>query len=270
MRIFKTIVFLPWILLAGILKPDPISLNTQREGDKVHFIAENPNFFPVTVELDLKVQNIITKDAFPIIRVLPPNSTQSLTEVTINDASKAWNYETSYIFYTGDINAKHNNRFAYRLPYAVNSSERVGQAYGGAFSHTGANFNSIDFNMEEGSKVIAARSGVVIEVVEQFDKGGGDRSYIKQANYITIMHDDGTLADYSHLRKNGSVVREGQQVRMGQHIGYSGSTGYATGPHLHFVVKKAKRGGGYDSIPVKFKTHEGILILQQGESYTAY
>ncbi|MFN1833618.1 M23 family metallopeptidase [Balneola sp. MJW-20] len=270
MQVLRLIFLLLISYSSGHTDPEPVKITSERDGEKVVIIAANPNPYPVTIELSMKTKNIIPGEAFPVIKILPANARDRVTVVRIADPSKSWNYETSYIFYMGDINAQHDNRFAYRLPYAINTTERVGQAYGGSFSHTGPNYYSIDFNMEEGSRVVAARSGLVVEVQEEFNEGGADRSYIQKANYITIMHDDGTFADYSHLRKNGAVVREGQQVRLGQHIGYSGATGFATGPHLHFVVKKASRGGGYESIPVKFKTKEGIITLQDRESYTAY
>lgn len=90
------------------------------------------------------------------------------------------------------------------------------------------------------------------------------------ANYITVLHNDGTFADYSHLRYKSVIVQLGQQVERGQIIGYSGATGYATGPHLHFVVKKAKKGGGFISIPVEFTTLKGIQELREGEKYVGY
>ncbi|MEX2362045.1 MAG: M23 family metallopeptidase, partial [Balneolaceae bacterium] len=140
----------------------------------------------------------------------------------------------------------------------------------GAYSHKGDLRYSLDFSLSLSDEIYAARGGVVVALEESNDRGGSLVQYMEYANYITILHDDGTFADYSHLMKNGVDVEIGQKVRMGQLIGFSGATGYASGPHLHFVVKKTKKGGGYISIPIKFTTKDGIISLQEGQSYLGY
>ena len=55
-------------------------------------------------------------------------------------------------------------------------------------------------------------------------------------NYVIITHDNGYQTLYAHMQKY--IVATGQKVTQGATIGYVGSTGYSTGPHLHFSVYK--------------------------------
>lgn len=54
--------------------------------------------------------------------------------------------------------------------------------------------------------------------------------------YVVVQHADGFTTTYAHL--SGVAVRIGQQVATGETIGFAGSTGYATGVHLHFEIRK--------------------------------
>lgn len=87
---------------------------------------------------------------------------------------------------------------------------------------------------------------------------------------MRTQHSDETLATYSHLKQNGVVVKVGEMIKRGQLLGYSGKTGYAQGPHLHFIVYRASDGKGRVSIPVKFMSSNGVLKLPvKGQWYIA-
>lgn len=235
----------------------------------VELHARNRNIYPVTLELDADLVNMKSSKKLPLSDVIKGTSNKLITILTPVKKDQKWEFQSSYKYYMGSIFAQHNDSYEYRLPYRVGSEHKVTQGYHGTFSHKGRITYSLDFDMDEGTEVYAARSGVVVEVVEQYDEGGGFESLMDKANYITILHNDGTLADYSHLKQNGSIVTVGQRIRVGTLIGYSGDTGYATGPHLHFNVKKANNDGGFITLPVKFRTRKGVEMLQQGQSYIA-
>ena len=263
-------------LLAGLTilftsfqeKPTVEVYNVEKESSiEVH--ARNTNPYPVTIELDIELTNLKANKRLPVIQALPPNSEAKVTELTVKKRSEEWGFSTSYRYYMGSIFADHNNNFVYRLPYQLGTEYKVAQAYNGDFSHNGVLAYSIDFDMPEGTPVYSARSGIVVELNESYTEGGADKFYEDKANYVTVVHNDGTFAEYSHLRHNGVNVSVGQRIRTGQLIGYSGATGYATGPHLHFHVKKAVKGGDFITIPVKFATHKGTLQLKEKESYKA-
>jgi len=94
--------------------------------------------------------------------------------------------------------------------------------------------------------------------------------YDRYNNYILIRHDDGTMGHYCHLKKGGCLVKVGQRVQAGQPIAHSGSTGFSSGPHLHFSVYKTRNGRERVSIPVKFKTarHKAVILVS-GRFYRA-
>ena len=87
--------------------------------------------------------------------------------------------------------------------------------------HTGT-----DMACPEGTPILAAMSGKISEV-------GNNRTY---GNYIIINHGNGYQTVYAHMSK--TIAKKGQWVSQGTKIGLVGSTGYSTGPHLHFTVYK--------------------------------
>ena len=90
--------------------------------------------------------------------------------------------------------------------------------------------------MPIGTKITAIRGGIVVKVVETNNKNCGKEVCKKYNNLIVIYHSDGTFAEYTHIKQNGSVVEVGDKIIKGQLIGYSGNVGWSTGPHLHLLV----------------------------------
>lgn len=103
-------------------------------------------------------------------------------------------------------------------------------------AHKGKLKHSIDFGCEEGTKVYASLGGLVVYVKEDSNVGGHHRRYWDDGNRIVIKHKNNEYSAYEHLQYHGSNVELGQRVRKGQLIGYSGNTGFSSGPHLHFEV----------------------------------
>lgn len=90
------------------------------------------------------------------------------------------------------------------------------------------NHNGIDFACAEGTPVYAVKNGVA-KIIVKNDKTFG--------NYIIISHDDGQITSvYAHLSK--IEIERNQKVKKGEVIGYSGQSGMATGPHLHFELRQ--------------------------------
>ena len=79
--------------------------------------------------------------------------------------------------------------------------------------------------MPEGTPVLAAREGTVVDVEDGYREGGGEERYKGQENYVIVLHPDGTVGSYLHLRQHGVRVRPGQSVKTGDLLGESGSTG---------------------------------------------
>ncbi len=89
----------------------------------------------------------------------------------------------------------------------------------------------VDFAARRGTPVMAAGSGVIARV-------GWNGSY---GRYIKIRHNGTYSTAYGHLHRYARNIRAGKRVRQGQIIGYVGSTGRSTGPHLHYEVHRNNR-----------------------------
>lgn len=145
----------------------------------------------------------------------------------------------------------------YRLPYPDNHAYTITQAPGGWISsHTTADSrHAIDFAMPEGTPVLAAREGVVVAAEWRHDRGERIGELLTRSNFVRVRHADGTNAIYGHFMHAGVAVLAGERVRAGQVLGYSGATGFASGPHLHFAVTRMQADGDEleeVSIPVRF------------------
>lgn len=92
-------------------------------------------------------------------------------------------------------------------------------------------YNGIDFGAPAGTPIVAAASGEVI-VSKNYGWNGG------YGSYVVIAHPNNTQTLYSHM--SADIAYVGMHVIQGQVIGYVGSTGKSTGPHLHFEVRGAK------------------------------
>jgi|TARA_B110000902_G_scaffold9250_1_gene11268 murein DD-endopeptidase MepM/ murein hydrolase activator NlpD len=89
-----------------------------------------------------------------------------------------------------------------------------------------------DFAAKRGTPIMASGSGIVQRA--QKYKGYG--------NFVSIRHNSTYVTAYGHMSKYGRGIRKGVRVNQGQIIGYVGSTGMSTGPHLHYeVIKNGKR-----------------------------
>ena len=89
-----------------------------------------------------------------------------------------------------------------------------------------------DFAAARGTPIMASGSGVVLRA--QKYKGYG--------NYVSIKHNTTYVTAYGHMSKYGRGIKKGVRVAQGRIIGYVGSTGMSTGPHLHYeVIKNGKR-----------------------------
>jgi hypothetical protein len=143
-------------------------------------------------------------------------------------------------------------------------SLRIEQGWGGAYSHRDAeNRYGIDFAADIGTPVLAARAGTVMELEDGHAFAGANNpEALGRANYIRMLHSDGTMGLYAHLDTGGARVRVGQRVRQGDVIGLSGNSGYTSGPHLHFAVQ-INRGMRLESIPFRMFGPEGILRFEE-------
>lgn len=155
----------------------------------------------------------------------------------------------------------------YVLPYPVGTSYRVNLNHCSSSYHREGQPDqfAIDFNMAIGTEISCSRDGVVVHVEED----GIDGHFPN--NLVVVRHVDDSFAQYMHLTQNGAAVEVGDLVAKGDLIGFSGSTGLAGSPHLHFVVTgPGSWGYPYHSIPYNFSnTAPNPRGPNMGENYEA-
>jgi murein DD-endopeptidase MepM/ murein hydrolase activator NlpD len=137
----------------------------------------------------------------------------------------------------------------YQMPLPESKLEGFGVAISPA--HQGNLVNSIDFFVPFATEVYAAAAGRITKVKKDSNIGGPDIKYWAQGNYIEIKHENGEYTWYEHLKFEGVVVAIGQDVAVGQLIGYSGSTGFSVTPHLHFQVNRYFGSGENDYVTLR-------------------
>lgn len=125
-----------------------------------------------------------------------------------------------------DANGQSAKKFLMRTPI---DGARLSSGYGSRLHpilgytkmHTGT-----DFAAPSGTPIYAAGTGTV-------EKAGPNGSY---GNYVKIRHANGYQTAYAHMSRFASGIRSGAHVAQGQTIGYVGTTGRSTGPHLHYEI----------------------------------
>lgn len=235
----------------------PVDLVIERNPAGMAVFADNPMHGPVEVTLRASpLANATSEPALPLRRVLAAHRRTLLAQVRLGQDRP----ETGFVLESvpGDPLAAPVD-VVYSLPLEGASWE-LGQGFHGGFSHgDAANRYAIDLIVDEGTPVLAARAGIVMEAQSGFGRGSTDLARdFDRANLVRILHDDGSMAIYAHLREQGVLVRAGEKVSLGQVIAISGNTGYSSGPHLHFCVQ-VNRGMRLVSIPFRMVGPQGYL-----------
>jgi murein DD-endopeptidase MepM/ murein hydrolase activator NlpD len=154
------------------------------------------------------------------------------------------------------------------LPLTCGAAVTVSQGNNGGTSHSGTSAYAFDFAVPVGTQVVAIQSGTVTHVYGGTMPGdpcynGGDDSCSGAANYVALLHNDGTKSVYLHLSQ--PQVSVGEVVARGAPVGLSGSTGWSTGRHLH--VQRMNDCGSYycQSIPLAFADVPGDGVPTSGQ-----
>ncbi len=186
------------------------------------------------------------------------------------DPNKHWHFDYKTHWRGGGMTAHQDHNYVYQLPYPDSERRQVIQGNFGKHSHgpgTGDEY-ATDWGMPVGSPVCAARAGMVVAIRQYSDKQGVGPEFSKFGNYVVIRHEDGTFGQYLHLQKDEALVEIGQRVKAGELIARSGHTGNSTTPHLHFAVFVNKDGSTKTSLPIRWKTRDGVVeALTRGQWY---
>jgi murein DD-endopeptidase MepM/ murein hydrolase activator NlpD len=229
-----------------------LDIKKQKGGDVV--FVRNDLYAPVEIALAfISLSNVRGAPTKAIRRVLPARSKTRMALLTPITAGQPLQYSPQFQYSLGNpVGVAQSYR--YPLPWR-GGPFRLSQGAEGQYSHFGPkNRYAMDIAMPVGTPIIAARAGVVVKVENSQSGRGTDPS----GNFVRVLHNDGTMGVYLHLKQGSVSVREGQQVTVGSPLALSGNTGNSSGPHLHFVVQR-NTGQGLVSIPYQFNQPLGAL-----------
>jgi murein DD-endopeptidase MepM/ murein hydrolase activator NlpD len=228
-----------------------LSVDRSDEAGSMRLIAVNNCLCVVTFEVSIRQSDIASIPAGAGYRAtVAPGSREILVQADTGAAKAGLGYAWRAVL--GSPDAVHKPPRPYRVPFDVGSTYVISQAYPSRITHTTPDSQyAVDIALPDGTPVYAAREGTVINARHDFFRVAVDPVMMDQANVIEILHDDGTIGVYAHLRWDSIRVRIGAHVVRGQYIADSGNTGFSSGPHLHFAV--IRNAGTADvSVPIQF------------------
>jgi hypothetical protein len=251
-------------------EPEP-RIHLRQEGTKRSpiYLLFNDFYGPVEVELTLSdAINVLSEPELPARFVVPGQKEQVLVGLGPLDPQRGYQFRITMASVPGRPIRQPVGDIVLLPPFAPDSEYFIGQGFKGKSTHlTPDSEYAIDITMPIGSAVHAARGGVVMDVEEDFNKGGTDRDkFVDKANHVRILHDDGTMALYAHLDLASVSVRRGARVRAGQKIARSGNTGFSTGPHLHFAIQQ-NTGMQLISVPFQFRADDGSSFTPREKTF---
>ncbi len=230
--------------------PKPGVFTSNKDG-KYYLFVYNPYFAPIEVQVKSAVfESGVHRE------VISANTSKTLYE------SEQKIPAMSYTLRLGDPEAK-NDKQPFLFPVSSKTSHRITQSFNGKFSHfSKPNIYAVDIATPVGTYISAAKAGTVIWVKDDYHMGGRKEYFLDKANYVNILHEDGTYAVYAHILLGSAMVKPGDVVEAGERIARAGSSGYSTGPHLHFVVRK-NTGLKTVSVPFSFVDKQAKVFTPQ-------
>lgn len=236
-----------------------VSIADKGSNKKPDIYVNNLYAGPIEIEFNIiERKNITLTPELPLKLVIPSMKERKVFSIRPEKKSEGWRYRYSSRYVFGDPSAIHSPSKPYRPPFGLRMSLKISQSFKGKYSHTEPfSEYAVDIAMPEGTHIHAARSGIVMDIANDFFTGGSDvDKYGERANLVRILHDDGTMGVYAHLKLESVRFGIGMRVEEGVYIAESGNTGFSTGPHLHFVIQK-NIGMNIVSIPFQFEGVKG-------------
>lgn len=248
-----------------LVRVDPeLPVSVRRLGDHSNARYQFTNLLAGPIQVGVnwaKRSNVSSSPPLPGWFVIDAKQSLDLFNISPIDPSLGWEFQLSYRYVPGAPQAEHSPQALYLPPFPRGQRYYIGQAFGGKFSHNRPESQyAVDITLPEGTPVLAARSGVVMAVDDDFFGAGLDvDKYGERANTVRVLHEDGTMAVYAHLQVDSVEVSPGQAVLEGEQLALSGNTGYSSGPHLHFAIQR-NAGTRLESVRFAFRDRKGNRV----------
>jgi len=210
---------------------------SDKDKNKHFLMVKNPLFSPVEVGF---ISPLSQKE---VHKIIPPRANEIVLE------SNQAMVNGGYRWLLGDPEITVDD-FVYQTPFLTKAGHKITQAFNGRFSHQGEYSRyAVDIAMAVGTNIHAVRNGTVVWVKDDYHMSGKTQYFLDKANVIKVMHYDGTFSLYAHILMDTAVVKVGDKVVAGQLLARSGSSGFSTGPHLHFMIF---RNIGFKMVSIAF------------------
>jgi murein DD-endopeptidase MepM/ murein hydrolase activator NlpD len=257
----------------------PLSVQTVQDSDGIwSVIAHNAGSAPVYISVALKNKINVKLGGMSTggqTKALEPGAKETLIVAVadVPNEKMSFEYETKWVFGRGSPRGDHVG--LYRPPFPGDLTfETVNDVT--EPTRTERTRNSISILMPEGTPVIAARSGYVMdEAGRPDDITVGSVPYYesigKLGKYVRIIHDDGTWAEYRNLQDGSVTVVAGQHVEAGTQIAKSGGAAGLARPSMQFAVLKPNGGlSEPSSMSLKMEmAGRGVMHVVAGETMGA-
>lgn len=266
-----SLVFFPTQTLANTTTQWEAESELIRSLNGFYLEVTNPYEIDLYVELKITLSlNTKIPENFPDYIVLSPGETSRVALLERLSDAKPQEVRLNASATPGSPYAVHDERAVYYFPIDTDAAVKVGidQVFGGTLSHnTPEAYYSVDIRVPVGTPVLVAREGIIVSMVLSNTEGGLHQSLRAKGNSIRILHDDGTMALYAHLKPQTPIFDVGDRVAVGEKIAYSGNTGYSSGPHLHFSVQ-VNRLGDIVSVPFRMAYKNQWIDLSPRKNFS--
>jgi len=216
-----------------------LEITYKRNDDKtVDFYYKKIN--PGSTYIELKFSRLDNTSHGRIIKKTIKGTSGSLFTLNPINIKKGIGFSYKYSYKNGDYRAKVNHDFKYVLPF---KNEKEVQAFDMSYlgekfgNKPPKNWKSIQFLRRLNDTVCASRKGIVVGLKNKFEADeNNEYSYKREANYIIIEHNDGTLAKYGVLKKNSMMVKIGDKVYPSSPIAIAGTYDKSENSQLRLSV----------------------------------
>lgn len=172
--------------------------------------AFNHGLAPVTATIGVdpdSTQNLSTDKPLPLNAVVPPKTDQAVVQFAPKIKNEAYKFRFTYSWSIGDYSARHHCPEHYQFPFGDNIKAYA--SAGNDATSTPYSRYAVAFSLPAGTPVLAARKGTVVQIK------GSDR--------VDILHDDSTIATYSHLENIAEGIIPGKVVTTKDVLGIAGT-----------------------------------------------
>ena len=245
------------------------NLKVQMETKQTDLKGQKSTLVDLKQDLDGKKQAVIaTTQEKATVLTLTKNKEQAFKQLVQTKEEQKAQFEKEVYEFESQLNilvdrgsypAPHNGVLSWPLD-TVFVTQKFGKTVGAEKLYVSGSHNGVDFRASVGTRVKNVLDGIVIGTGNT-DAYPGCYSFGK---WVMVKHGNGLSTIYAHLSVISSIV--GQEIPTGGLIGYSGNTGYSTGPHLHISVY-ATQGVRIEKFVNSIGCKQAILPLADIKAY---